>query len=264
RLFPALRSFDGSSVREIFAQCPDSRGLGLAVGNRLKRAAGFHVVESDVQRIVLGLTGGTCSGKTTALSVLRDMGAAVIDCDYVYHRLLEENETMRNEINSSFPGVFSLDGKLNRRKLGEEVFAKKERMDCLNGIVYKYLLPILESMIDSVREGLCVVDGVTLLESGLDRLCDKTVAVTAPIEVRVRRVMARDRVSEEYARLRISAQKTDEYYRSKCDYELSSAVGTEREFREEAGRFFKKLVETREEEKRHGVRKPQAPVDEEN
>ena len=59
RVFDALRTFDASGVTEIFAQCPDNRGLGLAIGNRLKKAAGFHVVEADSERVVLGLTGGT-------------------------------------------------------------------------------------------------------------------------------------------------------------------------------------------------------------
>ena len=59
RVFDALRTFDTSDVTEIFAQCPDNRGLGLAIGNRLKKAAGFHVVEADSERVVLGLTGGT-------------------------------------------------------------------------------------------------------------------------------------------------------------------------------------------------------------
>ena len=64
RVFDALRTFDTSDVTEIFAQCPDNRGLGLAIGNRLKKAAGFHVVEADSERVVLGLTGGTGAGKS--------------------------------------------------------------------------------------------------------------------------------------------------------------------------------------------------------
>ncbi len=74
RVFDALRTFDTSDVTEIFAQCPDNRGLGLAIGNRLKKAAGFHVVEADSERVVLGLTGGTGAGKTSALRAIRSLG----------------------------------------------------------------------------------------------------------------------------------------------------------------------------------------------
>ena len=74
RVFDALRTFDTSDVTEIFAQCPDNRGLGLAIGNRLKKAAGFHVVEADSERVVLGLTGGTGAGKSSALRAIRSLG----------------------------------------------------------------------------------------------------------------------------------------------------------------------------------------------
>ena len=252
RVFDALRTFDNSDVTEILAQCPDSRGLGLAVGNRLKKAAGFHVVESDSQRIVLGLTGGTGAGKTSALNAIRELGGEIIDCDAVYHEMLDHDEDLRNTINAAFPGVFGPDGKLNRKKLGQEVFAKKERLDKLNAIVFRFLIPELERRLDSAPDGLYAIDAINLIESGLDRLCDRTIAVTAPTELRVRRIMARDNISEQYARLRISAQKPDEFYRSKCDLELNNGAETAETFQREAKLFFERLVESLREEERHG------------
>ena len=252
RVFDALRTFDNSDVTEILAQCPDSRGLGLAVGNRLKKAAGFHVVESDSQRIVLGLTGGTGAGKTSALNAIRELGGEIIDCDAVYHEMLDNDQELRNTINAAFPGVFGTDGKLNRQKLGQEVFAKKERLDKLNAIVFRFLIPELERRLDSAPDGLYAIDAINLIESGLDRLCDRTIAVTAPTELRVRRIMARDNISEQYARLRISAQKPDEFYRSKCDLELNNGAETAETFQREARLFFERLVESLREEKRHG------------
>ena len=197
RVFDALRTFDNSDVSEILAQCPDSRGLGLAVGNRLKKAAGFHIVESDSQRIVLGLTGGTGAGKTSALNAIRELGGEIIDCDAVYHEMLDHDQELRNTINATFPGVFGPDGKLNRQKLGQEVFAKKERLDKLNAIVFRFLIPELERRMDSIPDGLYAIDAINLIESGLDRLCDRTIAVTAPTELRVRRIMARDNITDQ-------------------------------------------------------------------
>ena len=252
RVFDALRTFDNSDVSAILAQCPDSRGLGLAVGNRLKKAAGFHIVESDSQRIVLGLTGGTGAGKTSALNAIRELGGEIIDCDAVYHEMLDHDQELRNTINATFPGVFGPDGKLNRQKLGQEVFAKKERLDKLNAIVFRFLIPELERRMDSIPDGLYAIDAINLIESGLDRLCDRTIAVTAPTELRVRRIMARDNITEQYARLRISAQKPDEFYRGKCDLELNNAADTPEKFQREAKKFFERLVEALREEKRHG------------
>ena len=251
RVFEALRSFDSTDVQEIFAQCPDNRGLGLAIGNRLKKAAGFHVINADSQRIILGVTGGTGAGKSSALQAVLDLGGSVIDCDAVYHQILSESDEFKNAINEKFPGVFTAEGQLNRKKLGQEVFAKRDRLEHLNAIVYRFLIPELEAMV-AAADGLCALDAINLFESGLDRLCDRTVAVTAPTELRVKRVMARDHITEQYARLRINAQKQDEYYRGKCDCELNNASDSPEEFRREAYLFFERLIEAIQEEKRRG------------
>ena len=247
RVFEALRSFDSCEVEEIFAQCPDNRGLGLAIGNRLKKAAGFHVINADSQRIILGVTGGTGAGKSSALQAIRELGGSVIDCDAVYHQVLNGSEEFKNAINVRFPGVFTADGQLDRKKLGQEVFAKRDRLDQLNAIVSRFLLPELEAMVEAA-EGLCALDAINLFESGLDRLCDRTVAVTAPTELRVKRIMARDHITEQYARLRLNAQKQDEYYRGKCDCELNNATESPEEFRRDAYLFFERLVEAVQEE----------------
>ncbi len=253
RLFDALRTFDGTGVTEIFAQCPDNHGLGLAINNRLKKAAGFHILEADSQRIILGLTGGTGAGKTSALDAIRGLGGLVVNCDEVYHQILSENEEFQDAINEKFPGVFNAQRQLNRQKLGKEVFAKKDRLDQLNAIVFRYLVPELEAKMQAAGDGLYAIDAINLLESGLDRLCDRTIAITAPTELRVRRIMTRDGITEQYARLRISAQKADEYYRGKCDCELNNATESPEEFQKDAKLFFEKLVDAIREEKRHGA-----------
>lgn len=251
RVFDALRRFDGTGVTEIYAQCPDGRGLGLAVGNRLKKAAGFHVVEADREKIVLGLTGGTGAGKSSALAVLRKLGGVVLDCDQVYHQMLAENEEMQKAVSKAFPGVFRPDGSLDRQKLGREVFMKKEQLEKLNIIVYRFLVPEIQRRLDGAEDGVCAIDAINLLESGLDLVCDRTVAITSPTELRVRRIMARDRITEEYARMRITAQKPDEYYRGKCDCELSNDADTAEEFQRVAERFFKRLIRSVREEKQN-------------
>ena len=200
---------------------------------------------------VLGITGPTGAGKTTLLREVEKLGGTVIDCDRVYHKILSESEEFKNAINEKFPGVFTAEGQLNRKKLGQEVFAKRDRLEQLNAIVYRFLIPTLEQVVEAA-DGLCVLDAINLFESGLDRLCDRTVAVTAPTELRVKRIMSRDHITEQYARLRVNAQKQDEYYRGKCDCELNNASDSPEEFRRESYLFFERLVETIQEEKRHG------------
>ena len=254
RVFDALRTFDNSSVTEIFAQCPDNRGLGFAVGNRLKKAAGFHVVEADSQQVILGITGGSGAGKTSALRAIEQLGGAVIDCDAVYHEMLGQDDALMRDIRTSFPNSFTQGG-LDRKKLGQEVFSDKERLALLNSVVYQHLVPEVRKRVQSCVEPLVAVDAINLLESGLDQLCDRTVAVTSPLELRVRRIMARDGISEQYARLRVSAQKPDEYFRSKCSCELNNGADTAEAFQAEAKDFFHRLIDQIREEKQHGAEK---------
>ena len=247
RVFDALRAFDSKDVQQIYAQCPDSQGLGLAIGNRLKKAAGFKTIAADQKKVVIGITGGTGSGKTSALNAIRDLGGVVIDCDAVYHEMLDQDAELRHAIEVKFHGVFNSDGSLNRKNLGELLFENKERMAQLNEVIYQFLVPEVQRR---AREGnLTAIDAINLIESGVGELCDRTVAVTAPAELRVRRIMARDGIDERYARMRISAQKSDEFYRSKCDCELSNTADTPEAFRETARVFFERLIGELREEK---------------
>ena len=213
-VFDALRTFDDTDVTAIFAQCPDESGLGLAVGNRLKKAAGFHTV--DVSPLVIGFTGPTGAGKTSALRALERLGGLVLDCDAVYHDLLRTDSTLRDAITGAFGQVFAPDGTLDRQRLGTVVFSDPAALDTLNRIIYARLPRELLRRMDESSAPVVGIDAINLVESGLCRLCRRTVAVLAPSEQRVRRIMARDGIPEEYARLRVQAQKEDEFYRTHC------------------------------------------------
>ena len=237
-VFDALRTFDATDVPAIWAQCPDSAGLGLAVGNRLKKAAGFHTEEAD-GAFVLGITGGTGSGKTSALQALEALGGTVLDCDAVYHQALREDATLRRRIRDAFGEVFR-GTELDRQKLGSLVFSDPQALERLNGIIFDYLPGVLRRKMEGrVLVGL---DAINLIESGLGELCCRTVAVLAPGEQRVQRIMQRDHIPEEYARLRIQAQKPDSYYREHCTDVLENQEETPEAFREKAEIFFRDLL----------------------
>ena len=238
-VFDALRTFDGTDVTEIFAQCPDDGGLGLAVANRLKKAAGFHLVDAD-RPVLIGLTGGTGAGKSSALAALEDLGGTVLDCDAVYHQMLRTDPALREAITAAFGPVFCPDGSLDRQKLGTLVFSDHAALDRLNAIVYEYLPP--ELLRRAQGHTLVGLDAISLMESGLGRLCACTVAVLAPAEDRVRRIMARDGISEDYARLRISAQQPDAFYRERCSHILENNCATPAQFRDQARIFFRSML----------------------
>ena len=89
------------------------------------------------------------------------------------------------------------------------------------------------------------IDAINLVESGLSKLCDRSLAVLAPVEDRVRRIMARDGISEEYARLRVAAQKDDAFYRSHCTDVLENTSAAPEEFQKAASLFFSRILDNR-------------------
>ena len=165
--------------------------------------------------MIIGITGGTGCGKTTLLNLIAEQGGLVLDCDAIYHQLLQKDHNLLQAIESRFPGVVE-DGALNRKKLGGIVFADPQALLDLNAITHsavkKEVLRRLES-----KPALAAIDAIGLFEGGLAELCDVTVAVTAPEELRVRRLMQRDGISEEYARNRIAAQHDTDWFRRRCD-----------------------------------------------
>lgn len=205
---------------------------------------------------ILGITGPTGAGKTTALNVLTSLGACILDADAVYHDLLEQSRALREALTGRFGDICDETGKIDRKKLGGVVFTDPAALADLNGITHRFMEAELDRRLrEAEQKGrpAAAIDAIALLESGFGAKCDATVAVVAPAELRVRRIMARDRISEQYARLRISAQKPDEYYRSKCDCELNNGAETVEAFEAEAKDFFERLVEQIQEEKRRGT-----------
>ena len=170
--------------------------------------------------MILGITGGTGCGKTTLLNVIEEHGGLILDCDAIYHELLATDHTLLDAIGVRFPGTVE-NGILQRKKLGAIVFSDADSLLDLNrithGAVKKEVLCRLET-----TPPLAAIDAIALFEGDLAELCDVTVAVTAPVEDRVQRLMARDTISKAYARSRIAAQHTDGWFRERCDWILEN------------------------------------------
>ena len=168
--------------------------------------------------MILGITGGTGAGKTTLLSVIRERGGTVLDCDEIYHQLLQTDRVLLQTIEDRFPGVVE-QGTLNRKKLGSIVFGDKTALEDLNRITHSAVKREVLCKLEKPSK-LTAIDAIGLFEGGLAELCDVTVVVTAPLKDRIYRLMERDGITEEYAQNRISAQHSDDWFRERCDHML--------------------------------------------
>ena len=188
--------------------------------------------------MIIGITGGTGCGKTTLLKVIAEKGGLILDCDAIYHQLLATDESLLHAIGSRFPGTVD-NGHLQRKKLGAIVFSDDKALLDLNKITHSAIHSEVLHRLES-NPKLAAIDAIALFEGGLAELCDVTVAVTAPAEVRVQRLMKRDSISEDYARSRIAAQHEESWFRERCDRILENN-GTEMQFREKCLAFLENL-----------------------
>ena len=187
----------------------------------------------------IGITGGTGTGKTTVLRVLARRGALILDCDEIYHELTVTSATMREELTARFGAVY--DGEtLKRQALGAIVFSDASALRDLNAITHKYVAEELDRRLTdyALRGGrLAAIDAIELLSIDHGRKTAFNIAVTAPVEARIERLMAREGISRDYALMRIRAQKPDEYFAERCNYVLDNS-STKAEFETKCEEFF--------------------------
>ena len=177
--------------------------------------------------MIIGITGGTGCGKTTLLREIEARGGLVLDCDAIYHELLTRDGVLLSAIDARFPGVVE-NGTLQRKKLGAIVFADAQALADLNTITHGAVKAEVLRRLETAP-ALAAIDAIALFEGGLAELCDTTVAVTAPAETRVERLVARDGITREYAENRIKAQHDEDWFAQRCDRVLRND-GTVAEF----------------------------------
>lgn len=210
-LFSALRAADTLGVPRVYAHAPKKEGVGLAVYNRLIRAAGFNTV---TDRKIIGLTGPTGAGKTTVCETAKDLGITVIDCDKVA-REEGKNPEMQALLMEEFGDDVIKSGDINRPLLAKRAFETREKTDRLNSIMLPFISKTIKEML---IDGVTVLDAPTLIESGLNSICDSVVSVLAKEDVRRDRIIARDRLEIDAAERRLSAAKDDEFFKSHSQY----------------------------------------------
>ena len=176
---------------------------------------------------VVGLTGPTGAGKSEVSRRLAAAQIPVIDADVLARQVVEPGSECLFRLAEEFSeDILNDDGTLNRRQLARRAFATPEDTALLNSLTHPYIIEktnrILMRM-EQTHELAAVIDAPLLFESGMDRICDMTVAVVAPFESRLRRIIERDGLPETQARARMAAQQPEEYYSSRAAVVLSNS-----------------------------------------
>ena len=167
-------------------------------------------------RIILGLTGPTGAGKSSVTQIAAKKGIKVIDCDLYARKATEKGSKGLSALVKAFGDeILYNDGELNRKALARIAFSSYDKTQLLN----KTILPFIEELIlAEINTDKVLLDAPTLFESGMDKICSKTVAVLADRDKRLKRIIERDGISDEDAIIRINAGKSDEFFKNNADY----------------------------------------------
>ncbi len=175
---------------------------------------------------VIGLAGGSGSGKTTVSALFSQYNVLPINTDEIYHSLTSSQTACLSAIVEEFGRrVLNEQGTLDRKALGAIVYADPEKMGRLNTIAHYYVLCAVRKIISDAEEKgyfAVIVDAPLLFESGFDRECDAIVVVSANKECRINRIIARDGISADDASKRLANQLSDEFLVSRADFIITN------------------------------------------
>ncbi|MGX8701489.1 dephospho-CoA kinase [Caproiciproducens sp.] len=194
--------------------------------------------------LVIGLTGPTGAGKSTVAAAFQKAGCLIVDADRIARETIADEKclaALKAEFGNDIVGE---DNRLNRTLLAQRAFADKKSTERLNAITHPL---IKEEMIRKIAEyrqqtaKAIILDAPLLFESGVDSLCTTSVAVAAPVEVRLYRIVNRDSITPELARARMSTQQDDAYYSSRARYQLTGTM-SDGDIQERVNQLLERII----------------------
>lgn len=168
----------------------------------------------------VGITGGIGSGKSTVCRLFAQRGVAVYDSDAEAKRLMAESPELRAAVSARFGAEAYAGGALDRPYLAGKVFSDPAALADLNALVHPAVLADFAAWAERQEGSYVILESAILFDAGLEDSVDRTVAVLAPLELRLERTCRRDKCDPEAVRRRIAAQSDDDVLSEKADYTL--------------------------------------------
>ena len=166
--------------------------------------------------IIIGLTGPTGAGKSSAAKLCEKFNLQLVDCDLVARKAVEKGSDGLKALAKAFSrGILNPDGTLNRKALAKIAFSAPDKTQLLNDTIFPF---IEELVLKDTKKGNTLLDAPTLFESGINKICFKTIAVLCDKQIRKERIMKRDNLTSDEALLRMNAGKNDDFYIKNADY----------------------------------------------
>lgn len=169
----------------------------------------------------IGITGGIGSGKSYVAKIFKALGVPFYDADKEAKALMNTNQDIKTALTDEFGSeVYDIRGRLNRSYLASQVFKDKERLDKLNAVVHPIVIQHGEDWALSQTFPYSLKEAALLFESGSYKKLDYTILVTAPTDIRIKRVMQRDAITREEVLDRMNKQLSDEEKQKLADFTI--------------------------------------------
>ncbi len=156
---------------------------------------------------IIAISGGIGSGKSVVCNILRAMGWQIYDCDSRAKALMDSSQEIKRRLKEDIDdSVISTSGAIDRKLLSNIVFNNTDKLAILNSIVHQSVREDIASCISETSDQFFFIETAILYQSGIDRMVDAVWEVTAPEDIRIRRVMRRNRCTAEEVSARINSQ----------------------------------------------------------
>jgi len=198
--------------------------------------------------LIIGLTGGIVSGKSTVARMFKDLGAKIVDADKLGHKVILPQGTAYKRIIEVFgQDILQKDQTINREKLGKIVFAKQNLLKKLNKITHPEIIKLIKKEINLAKDNskeekkILIIDAALIYETKIDRLMDKIIVVCLDEEEQLKRLIKRNNLSEKEALQKIKSQIPLKEKIEIADYVIDNSNSLDKT-KEQAERIWQELI----------------------